>query len=203
MRQSFKDNRERRGGGMLGRFAAEKKKTGIALCLIAIMAVMWIKVLTKKGPADAQAGTGAEQGPVREQPKEEPRISFIDLPQVPGRNDLISRDFFATAGWEDFAADEDVTDIFDVGVDVPATDTRKNIAERIEQLLRLQAIGWGQNPQAFINDKLLSVGEKLVVTDGKETYECEVIEIRRNAVLIRCREAEITLKLDQMIDENS
>jgi len=44
----------------------------------------------------------------------------------------------------------------------------------------------------------LRVGDKLLVGDGIDRYECEVVEIKENTVVMRCREARITLKLTQV-----
>jgi hypothetical protein len=181
---------------LLGHLAAEKKKTGIALCLIAVMAVMWVKVLTNKGPESVQAVPKLVQTEVEEQIKEAMKITYLNLSIVPGRDDLISRDFFASAGWQDFKSDEpeDTTVEIEEVIVAPADDSKEVLAI-VTQHVRLQAIGMGRKPQAFINDKLMSVGETLVATDGAQMYECEVVEIRKNSVLIRCRDAEIVLKL--------
>ena len=182
--------------GILGQLAGERKKVGIALCLIAIMGVMWVKVLTRKGPRSAQAVPMIEQTDVEEQVREAMKITYVDLPTVPGRDDVISRDFFASADWENFKPDgqEDYTvDIEEVNV--ASTDDSKEIVAVVRRCLKLDAIGMGRDPQAYINDRLVSVGEKLAVTDGAKMYECEVVEIRENSVLIRCRDAEIVLKL--------
>jgi len=44
------------------------------------------------------------------------------------------------------------------------------------------------------------VGDKVLIRDGVDIYECEVIEIKEqeNKVIIKCREAEVTLKLTQV-----
>lgn len=183
-------------GRILGHLAAEKKKAGIALCLIAVMAVMWVKVLTNKGPQSAQAAPTLAQTEVEEQIKDAMKITYLNLPIVPGRDDLISRDFFASAGWQDFTSDEPEDATVEIEeVSVASSDDSKEVLAIVTQHVRLQAIGMGRKPQAFINDKLMSVGETLVVTDGAQMYECEVVEIRKNSVLIRCRDAEIVLKL--------
>jgi hypothetical protein len=189
--------------GLLGKMAAEKKKTGIALCLIAIMMVMWVKVLTKKGPESSQASPAVQAADVDKDLDDAVNITHVDLPQAPGRDDLISRDFFASAGWQDFGSDYqegDMVDVKDVGAE--KTDDTKEVAAIVTQYMKLEAIIMGQRPQAFINDKLMSVGERLVVTDAAGMYECEVVEIRENSVLIRCRDAEIVLKLVQTVEGN-
>jgi hypothetical protein len=55
----------------------------------------------------------------------------------------------------------------------------------------------GENPQAFINNKVLSVGDKLLVTDGVSAYECEVVGIEEDTVFVKFGEAEIQLRLAQ------
>lgn len=175
--------------------AAEKKKAGIALCLIAVMGIMWVKVLTRKGPQIARAGLVTEQTEVEKQLNEAVKIAFVELPEVPGRNDIIGRDCFVAAGWRDFKSGEEGNSTVGIQeVNVPSTDQSKEVITRVAQQLKLQAIGLGQRPQAYINDRLLSVGDSLVVTDGRQMYECEVVEIREDSVLIRCLGAEITLK---------
>jgi len=188
-------------GGLLGKMAAEKKKAGIALCLIAIMTVMWVKVLTKKGPESSQASPVVQAADVDKGLDDAINITYVELPQVIGRDDLISRDFFAADGWQDFGLDYQEGDIINVkNISAEKTDDTKEIAAIVTQHVKLEAIIIGQRSQAFINGKLLLVGEKLVVTDGTEMYECEVVEIRESSVLIRCRDAEIVLKLVQTVE---
>lgn len=173
-----------------GRLAAEKKKTVIALCLIAVMAFMWLRVLGKRTPKSAEA-TLVAQGAAGGQPNSELKISFVELPEVKGRNDVLTRDFFAMDGGNLGDAGE---------VNVLSGYGGGELVRRIAEKLKLEAIRLGENPQAFINDKLLAVGDKLPILDRANTYECEVIGIEENTVSIRCGEAEITLKLMQAIE---
>ena len=198
----MKQNTKNGGGGgsrLLGRLAAEKKKAGIALCLITVMGVMWVKVLTKKGPQSAQAGPAIEQTEVEKQLNEAMKIAFVELPAVPGRNDIIGRDCFAAGNWEDFKFGEEESNTVEE-VNVTSADQSKEVITKVAQQLKLQAIGLSDKPQAFINDRLVSVGDLLAVTDGTQRYECEVVEIREDSVLIRCSGAEITLKLVETVE---
>ena len=151
---------------------------------------MWSRVIGKKSPAGAKAATAAEMKADMSDSKSGIIISFVELPKVKGRNDVLSRDFFAMDG-RSFGSDTEVSFVSRRG---------RGYANGVAEGLKLEAIGLGANPQAFINDKLLGVGDKLVVRDGVSTYEYELIRIEKNAVLMRCGEEEVELKLAQMVE---
>ncbi len=177
--------------------AAEKKKSVTALCLVAVMAFMWVRVLIRRTPQAAAAMSMTEEMNVEGKSNPESKISFIELPEVPGRNDVIARDFFASDGWQDFVDREVENLVGTEEVSIVSKGGNEEGIRRVAEQLKLGAIVLSNNPQAFINDKLLSVGDKLPVGEGVDRYECEVVEIKRNTVVVRCREAEITLKLTQ------
>lgn len=198
MKQSVKNG----GNGtnrLVGRLASEKKKTVTALCLVAIMVVMWARMLSRKSPAAAAAALRQEDvKPVASDTQL--NISFIELPKVEGRNDVLKRDFFVVDDWQKFIRSkegENNSGVEDVSV---VSKRNKEAMKRVAEKLKLEAIGLDGNPQVFINNKLLSVGDKLLVKDGGNTYECEVVGIEENMVLIKCGEAEITLKLTKAIE---
>jgi len=196
MKQNVKSSSDRTNR-LFSRLAAEKKKTVTALCLIALMVFMWARVLGRKTPATTEAAP-RQKGvdPDKSESNSQLKISFIELPKVPGRNDVLTRDFFAADGWRDFLdgggsnKDEKVV----------KGDGSGEIGRWIAEELRLEAIGMGKNPRAFINDKLLAVGDKLLVTKDGVQYECEVVGIDEEMVLMKCGEIEIPLKLTQMIE---
>lgn len=182
---------------LLSQLAAEKKKTALALGLIALTAFMWIRVLGKKTPAGANAASTGQQVDSKGQSDSQITISFVELPKVPGRNDVITRDFFDPVGWRGFVKDGETKNQAGNEVDHVSTDASGEEIARIADRLQLEAIVLGENPQAFINDKLLSVGDKLPVRDGVNTYECEVVKIEERKVFIKCRGTQIKLKLRQ------
>lgn len=188
MKQNVRDNSSG-PNRIMSQLAAEKKKTITALCLIGLMVFMWVKVLGGKTPQSAEATLMAQKANLDTSGvNSELKISFIELPKVEGRNDVLTRDFFAADGWQVMRGGE---------VNVVSKDGSEGVVTRIAKKLNLGAIGLGKNPQAFINDKLLSVGDKLLVRDGVNTYECEVIGIEENTVSVRYGEVEIQLKLAQ------
>ncbi|MHC4619789.1 MAG: hypothetical protein ACYTEQ_18740 [Planctomycetota bacterium] len=191
MKQGLR-NETRQPNRLLSRFAMEKKKTVVALCLISVMGLMWVRVLLRQGPDSAEAALlGAKPG-LGKAAAPTIQVSFIELPKVEGRNDVLSGDFFDSDDWRNFigGGKGNVEK-----VSVISKDGSEEVTRRLANRLRLQAIWLDRNPQAFINDRLLSVGDKINVREGNKTYECEVAGIEENTVLIRCREAEITLKL--------
>lgn len=198
MRQKIRnaDNRTKR---LFGQLSAERKKTVLAMCLITVMVFMWVRVLGRKTPQAAKATSTAQQRDSKSQSDSQLKISFIELPKVPGRNDVMKRDFFASDGWQNFIKEgENLAGIEEVNV--VSTDGGEEVITRVAQKLKLEAIVLSENPQAFINDELLSVGDKLLIRDRTDKYEFEVVGIEENAVFIRCAQARITLKLTPTIE---
>ena len=185
---------------LFSKLAAEKKKGIMALCLIAVMAFMWVRVLGGKAPESAKAAPTAQDATANRS-NSELKISFIELPKVKGRNDVLTRDFFAADGWQRFVRDGGGGNIGGAEeVSIVSGDGSEEVIRRVAEKLKLETIVLGENPQAFINDKLLSVGDKLLIRDGGNTYECEVIGIKENTVVIRYGGAEITLRIAQAIE---
>jgi hypothetical protein len=197
MRQNARNNGNI-ANRLFNQLAVQKKKTVLALCLITLMAFMWIRVLISKAPQAANAGLLAGQMDVETQSEPELKISFIELPQAEGRNDVITRDFFDSDGWQDFVDGQGRKSTGVEEVDIISKEGDQEVIRRVAEKLNLEAIVLSENPQAFINDKLLSVGDKTLIGDGTNRYECEVVEIKENTVVMRCRESKITLKLTQV-----
>jgi hypothetical protein len=89
------------GSRLFSQLAAEKKKTVIVMCLIAAMVFMWVRVLGRKVPQSAEAAV-VTQEMTKSQANSELKIFFVELPKVKGRNDVLTRDFFAVEDWRDF-----------------------------------------------------------------------------------------------------
>lgn len=188
-------------GSIVGRLVAERKKAVLAVCLVVLMVFMWIKVLAgkKTQAVDASIITGQTEKEIL--PDTEANVSYIDLPEVEGRNDVITRDIFVSNDWKAFVnSDRNVVLTREVNV-VPG-DVTENVIRKIADNLKLEAFVMGENPRAYINDRVLSVGDKLPVSDGADKYECEVVLIENNSVVMRCGKAEVILKLKQVIEDD-
>jgi hypothetical protein len=195
--KQYTTNNGNRANRLVGRLAAEKKKTVIAFCLIGVMVFMWARVLGKKTPQGAEA-RDLTRSAMSGQSSSELKISFVELPKVEGRNDVLTRDVFAADDWQEFAKSGVGNSNGIKEVNVFSKGVSEEVVRRVADKLKLEAIGLSEKPEVFINDKLLTIGGKLFIKEGVETYECEVVGIEQNTVLIRCGEAEIKLKLMQV-----
>ena len=71
----------------LNYLAAGGKKTVLAIGLVAIMAIMWFRVLTGGKPQSAAASDPLRNA--QEQDQSPVQVRFYNLPIIPGRNDRI------------------------------------------------------------------------------------------------------------------
>ena len=180
---------------IIGQLAIDKKKTIFAVCLIVLMVFMWVKVFIRKSPASAQAATDAAVTLDQQADSKPPvKVAFIELPVIAGRHDIINRNFFSSNGWREFLDDEEI-DLGGQEVNIVSKNGEAEEIKKVAEKLRLEAIWMGSNTQAYINNKLLTVADELSISDGVQRYEFEVVTISENAVVLRCREAEVMLKL--------
>jgi hypothetical protein len=178
---------------------ADRKKVIVAVGLICVMVFMWVRVIAGKGPEGAAA--------IMLQPEANPTLSsnsgldvcFVDLPKVRGRNDVLTTDFFAADGWQQFTG-PGANGLGSERVEVVVNDGAEEAIRRVAGKLKLQAILLDKTPQAFINDRLLLVGDKLTVKDGGNVYEFEVVRISQNVVSVKCKDAQITMKLVKVVE---
>ena len=202
MRRKTRNNSGGEANRLLGPLLTDKKKTVLAASLIAVMAFMWIRVLRKDAPQSAAASSITQQGGSETQSNAPSRVSFVELPKATGRHDVITRDFFTAGNWwrsikgvggENLSGTEQVTFVSAQG--------DQEVISLLAARLNLEAIVRDKNLQAFINGKFLSAGDKLLIREGVRTFECEVVQIRENQVDIRCGQAQVTLKLRQLVED--
>jgi hypothetical protein len=195
-----RSSRIARAHRVLDRLAADKKKTVFAVSLFAVMGFMWFRLLAGRGPGPVSAdpGTGQEQAAPQKAPR---NICYLTLPSVQGRNDYINRDFFAARDWECFRQNRG-SQQQGPGAEVraPVPDPAREVAARVAQKIELVAILGDGTPRAFINDRLLRVGERLTVRDGPDLCEFEVLHIYEDSVLVGCNGTRLTLKLTEHVD---
>ncbi len=172
-----------------------KGKLIIAAVLVTIMAFMWLRLLLFNKSPDTAAG-GAAVATIKTQDKEKttkpsPELTYIELPFVPGRHDVLRNDIFRPGDWQAFKTVDDTRNSGSGGPDRDKDTLTTEDIRRIDSLLTLDAIiaeGGGRAWEAFINGKLVSVGSKVAVEYDKRSVELTVTEIYRNKVVLRVGE---------------
>ncbi len=174
----------------------EKKKTVTAFCLIAIMLVLWFRVLMDKGPEKTSAAVAENAKQQQGEPKNS--LIFIELEKVKGRHDVLERDFFEAGDWSEFSNENDRAHKVETVAAINGDD--ELIIKRIIKKIHLEAIWNSHEPRAFINDTFVGVNDYVTVNDGSNEIKCQVEGIEKNSVVLKCGNSQIELKLVQGSD---
>lgn len=185
-------------------------KTMVMIVLLAVMGILWGRVLLKgeDGPATASAQDMAALQQVSQANQcAVVQIDAIELPQIPGRNDILSRDMFSTENWTASGFGNGTND-HTSGVKV---DASKESVERAHQLklaqlakrIMLEAVihdANGNPSQAFVDGKILSVGSVLTVQEGPDQYELIVDEITSKKVVFSWNKVSVVLEMPEAFE---
>jgi hypothetical protein len=184
----------------LGQLTPEKKKAAIAVLLISIMALMWVRVLLKKNQSLANAAIPASQAAITEEIKPKIKVTYIDLPCIKGRNDMLSRDVFSGSVWEGLGAEANGAKQFKVSHKKNDNERLNDTIETIGKELKLDAIFSGKNPQASVGGMLVSPQGKLTVKYEGDQYEFKVVAISDNEVVLECKGVQVKLSMTRPTD---
>jgi hypothetical protein len=164
-------------------------KTIAAVVLVALMAVLWARVLlrSKVGPASAKAATTAAVEETQQQnSKSEIRIQAIPLATVPGRHDTIAVDFFK--------ADRNSAS----GGNQQRGNQR--MLDELGKVVVLEAIirnAQGSAEKACINGTVVTVGSALQVQMQNDSCIIRVEAIESAGVRLSWRDRIFTLKMPE------
>jgi len=178
--------------GFVRQLAVEKTKAIAAVCLLAIMTFMWIRLFfgNTVQKADAVEKKAEQTQQISEVKNSDVKINFVGLPRIKGRNDVLKRDFFAIG-------EKGLGDSKQEGIKPVIKADNRDWMGKIADKISLEMVVMGERPRAYINDKLLGVGDMLTVRDEQQEYECEIIRIDEMEVTIKCGEGQVTLTLAQ------
>ncbi|MGE5296814.1 MAG: hypothetical protein ACM3VT_18495 [Solirubrobacterales bacterium] len=162
---------------------------------------MWIRVLIGHKPESAAAaGNRTQTSAAAQTGSAAVTIKMIPLPRISGRNDSIHRDCFSMwdrAPFRQLVAPETSTD-----AEVPPVTGNRDqeVIQQVAQTLKLEAVVRNGSPHAFVNDRMLGVGDRFTVERGAACFEFEVLRIDEGAVLVQCNGIQLTLKLAQSVE---
>lgn len=186
--------------GLISRSTFKRPRVITAVVLITVMAFMWIKVLLNHRAEKNEAGAAvaraaAEAQDVGQQKEQQVKISFLPLPVVPGRNDVLTHDIFTADRWKAFPAGNRAK----TGTSAEEIDRDDaGYINKIAETITLEAVITGPSPEAFIEDKLVSVGHKLPVRYNDRIYEFTVTEIHEMKVVLKWNDFTVDVKMSQL-----
>ena len=184
---------------IINQLVAEKKKVAMALGLVILMTIMWVRVLSKDGPYSANASANVP-GANAEKPKNiDNEMCFVELPIVAGRNDVLMKNVFEVKNWQSFMTGSNL-DLNEINKNESTLDNIENSKiEMLSKNLRLDAIELGSDPKAFISGQLLSVGDEFVLRIAENIFQCRIKEVTENLVVVNFDGTDISLRLTQKV----
>ena len=176
--------------------ALQRKKLAIAVVLLAVMAVLWIKFFAGKGkPRESLAIVSADAPAAGSVAPAGEKVVFVEPPFIQGRHDILANDFFDAKLFKEFGAQDSA-----IGseMDVSKRDMQNagGPAAAVEAM-ELVAIVNDKKPQAFIEDKLLEEGQSFRFIFHDQSYEFKIVKIYDSKVELECNGAIITKKIPE------
>lgn len=175
-------------------------KTMAMVVLLSVMGILWGRVLLKGkgGPASAKAQDVNGQQPVVVETRDasDVLIEAVKLPVLEGRNDVLTKDLFSTSNWTAF--DLDSKDTESSNPVKPVENDREAVLKRITGRLTLEAVvcdGQGKPLQAFVDDKILTVGMSLTVQEGPDRYELTLTKLSEKEAVLKWQDISVVLKM--------
>ena len=193
MKQPVSKNADRRKAAA-ARNAADRKKLIVALLLLGIMALLWIRFFARKSsPASASAGLVAEAS-YTQQPQSG-GITYIELPYVPERHNAITGDLFSAANFKRFKKQGQQND---EQLNITSTTGKPNSgAAAAAAALQLIAIVNDKKPQAFIESRLFEKGQSFRYRFGGQIYSFKIINILEDRIELECNGTIISKKISR------
>jgi hypothetical protein len=174
---------------------AQKKKVAVAVLLMGVMVIMWVRVLTRKNQVPVNETMLAAQAAVAQDTQPRIKVSYLELPRVKGRNDMPARDIFAASRWEGAGAAANGPRQSKESVRKNGNERLNDTIETIGKELKLEAIFSGKNPQASISGMLVSPAGRLAVKHEGEIYEFKAVAISDNEVDLVCKGVHVKLSM--------
>jgi hypothetical protein len=175
-------------------------KTLAAVVLVAVMGLLWARVLLRSGPDTALAdpSTADIDLAVQENVESAIQIRAVDLPEIGGRHDVIAADFFRAdrcLAWGQKTESAAPT--------TEATDNQRMVNELIKAIA-LEAIikdAQGNAEKACMNGSLVAAGSVLQVPVRNEMQSVRVMTIEPGHVRLMWQDRSIDIEMpDQKVN---
>jgi hypothetical protein len=169
-------------------------KTVAAVILVAVMGVLWVRVLFRSGASTAMAQTALTSMDSISQPNAESDVGIrpISLAKIPGRHDAIAADFFRAdrcSAWAPKA-------VAAVSSGKPVED--KSMVNELIKAITLEAIikdAQGKPEKACINGMLVKAGSVLQVPVRNEMKSVRVMAVQTGRVQLSWQDRPIDIEM--------
>ena len=189
----LKDKQSIKGEAVV--FGAEsRKKIVIAVVLVSVMALMWVRLLLHKKPESASAATQVVS--TKAEPKGSINLKYIQLPHIEGRHDVLSRDLFSGKTWN--MGDKNTAK---TSGQEGLKEQGDECIEKIRENVKLEAISSGAVPKAFVNGKLVEKAGRLIVKADGGKYELVIVSITENEVVFAWGEKKFMVTMVKAVEE--
>lgn len=177
------------------RSAAQRKKLAIAILLLLVMAVLWMRVFAGKGgPNTASAIPDINAVNAIAEPAAL-KVVYIELPVIAQRHDILANDFFAAGDFKGFTRQGEA--VLNSEVDMSGADRKLSGDLAAAEELELIAIVNDKKPQAFIEDRLLEKGQSFRFVFHGQPYDFRVVNILEDRVELECNGIIVTKKIPE------
>jgi hypothetical protein len=176
--------------------SSQRKKLILAVALLAVMGVLWIRVFSGKGkPQAASAVVPTDVSAAVTAVSAGNNVVFVDLPIVPERHNILANDFFDAKLFKEFGMGE--SGVAGETIESKGDSQNTSAAAAAVDAMELVAIVNDKKPQAFIEDKLLEEGQSFRFVFHDQNYEFKVIKIYSSKVELECNGAIITKRIPE------
>lgn len=175
-------------------------KTIAAVILVAVMGVLWVRVLLRSGPDSALANPATANIDLAQQEAvgSEIQIRPVSLTEIPGRHDTITADFFRVDRCSTWGQKSE-----SAAPTTKAADNQRMVNELIKAIA-LEAIikdAQGNAEKASINGTLVVAGSVLQVPVRNEMQSVRVITIEPGRVRLNWQDRSIDIEMpDQKVN---
>ncbi|MDD5134195.1 MAG: hypothetical protein PHP01_02135 [Phycisphaerae bacterium] len=172
--------------------ALQRKKLVVALVLLAVMGVLWLRVFVGKSTPQAATAVNSDLVKAVLSPS---KTVFVELPFLPQRHNVLANDFFDARSFKEFGVD------MGGSVEMPSKSDSQNSggASAAVEAMELIAIVNDKKPQAFMEDKLLEEGRSFKFVFHDESYVFKVVKIYENKVELECNGIIVTKKIPESL----
>lgn len=182
--------------------AAGHKKLAVAAILLAVMAVLWVRLfVAKRVPKTAMAAADVNIVGVTSE-STTPKLVYTDLPTDACRHNALANDIFSARDFKGFRRQGQSAEESEMSEsDAKNPRLSGDLAAAMKEV-ELIAIVNDKKPQAFFNvtDTLLEKGQSFKFTFRDQVYDFNVVNIQENKVELECSGIVVTKKIPDFLE---